>query len=382
MNEQTKVQVEAYAEECRTEQLELLRTLGKMPAPTRKEDFRAAFCRDWLRAQGAENVRIDSAKNVICKLGPDTEELVVFAAHTDIVFPDVENLPLREEGGKLFAPGIGDNTANLVNLLMAAKYLIQKQTALEYGVLVVANACEEGLGNLDGTKALFAKYGTRIQGFYSFDIYTPLCCSSAVGSYRYKITCKTPGGHSYANFGDPSAIQLLCGLVNELYQLQPPVRSRTTYNVGRIEGGTTVNSIAQQASMLYEFRSTAQDCLEEMEEKFRRAVAHWNGRGGDFEVELLGIRPGNGPVDQKRLGQFTAKSKEIVRTFTGREPDETPNSTDSNIPLSLGIPANTIGTIDGGSAHTRQEWVDIASLPTGLKIVLGLMLEYQKNDCF
>ena len=153
-------------------------------------------------------------------------------------------------------------------------------------------------------------------------------------------------------------------------------------NVGRIEGGTTVNSIAQQASMLYEFRSTAQDCLEEMEEKFHRAVAHWNGRGGDFEVELLGIRPGNGPVDQKRLGQFTAKSKEIVRTFTGREPDETPNSTDSNIPLSLGIPANTIGTIDGGSAHTRQEWVDIASLPTGLKIVLGLMLEYQKNDCF
>lgn len=83
-----------------------------------------------------------------------------------------------------------------------------------------------------------------------------------------------------------------------------------------------------------------------------------------------------------KLGQFTAKSKEIVRTFTGREPDETPNSTDSNIPLSLGIPANTIGTIDGGSAHTRQEWVDIASLPTGLKIVLGLMLEYQKNDCF
>ena len=92
MNEQTKAQVEAYAEECRTEQLELLRTLGKIPAPTRKEDFRAAFCRDWLRAQGAENVRIDSAKNVICKLGPDTEELVVFAAHTDIVFPDVETL--------------------------------------------------------------------------------------------------------------------------------------------------------------------------------------------------------------------------------------------------------------------------------------------------
>ena len=379
MNEQTRTLAEAYAAQSRQEQLDLLRTLGKMPAPTRREDFRAAFCRDWLRAQGAKDVRIDAAKNVICRLGPDTEELVVFAAHTDIVFPDLETLPLREEGGKLFAPGIGDDTANLVNLLMAAKYLIQNDTQLKCGLLIVANACEEGLGNLDGTKALFAEYGTRIQAFYSFDIYMPLCCSSAVGSYRYKVTCTTPGGHSYANFGNPSAIQLLCGLVNELYKIQPPVRARTTYNVGRIEGGTTVNSIAQKASMLYEFRSTEQDCLEEMEEKFRQAVAHWEGRGGDFEVELLGVRPGNGPVNQTALREFTEKSKAVTRAFTGQEPDETPNSTDSNIPLSLGIPANTIGTVDGGLAHTRQEWVDIASLPTGLKIVLSLMLEYQKE---
>lgn len=133
-----------------------------------------------------------------------------------------------------------------------------------------------------------------------------------MGSYRYKITCKTPGGHSYANFGDPSAIQLLCGLVNELYQIQPPVRSRTTYNVGRIEGGTTVNSIAQQASMLYEFRSTAQDCLEEMEEKFRRAVAHWNGRGGDFEVELLGIRPATALLTRK---DSVNSRKKVKRSF-------------------------------------------------------------------
>ena len=170
MNEQTKAQVEAYAEECRTEQLELLRTLGKMPAPTRKEDFRAAFCRDWLRAQGAENVRIDSAKNVICKLGPDTEELVDFCRPHGYCVPRCRKiLPLAgKRGGKLFAPGIGDDTANLVNLLMAAKYLIQKQTALEYGVLVVANACEEGLGNLDGTKALFCQVRHPYSGVLFF----------------------------------------------------------------------------------------------------------------------------------------------------------------------------------------------------------------------
>ncbi len=375
-----QTQIEAYAQACRQEQADLLRTLGRIPAPSRREDRRAAFCRDWLLAQGTQNVTIDSAKNVICRLGPrDCTSFVVFAAHTDIVFPDLDPLPMQEKGGKLFAPGIGDDTANLVNLLLAARYLIQHQVQLRQGVLIVANACEEGLGNLDGTKALFAAYGDRIGAFYSFDLYMPLCCDTAVGSCRYRITCKTQGGHSYVDFGRPSAIQLLCGLVGELYQIQPPAQAKTTFNVGRIEGGTTVNSIAQEASMLYEFRSTDQSCLDQMEQKFRQAVAHWEGRGGDFEVELLGVRPGNGPLDHEALARFTRQSDEIIRTFTGREPDHTPNSTDSNVPLFLGIPANTIGTVDGGLPHTRQEWVDLDSLPTGLKIVLALMLEYAQE---
>lgn len=375
-----KSQVEAYATDCRKEQMELLRTLGRLPAPSRHEDLRAAFCRDWLLAQGAENVTIDAAKNVICRLGPvNSKDFIVFAAHTDIVFPDMETLPMREEGGKLFAPGIGDDTANLVNLLMASKYLIQHKVSLCQGVLIVANACEEGLGNLDGTKALFAAYGTRIRAFYSFDTYMPLCCDSAVGSYRYCVTCKVQGGHSYSDFGRPSAIQLMCGLVGELYQIQPPSYAKTTYNVGHIEGGTTVNSIAQQASILYEFRSTSQDCLDEMDQKFHTAIAHWEGRGGTFETDLLGVRPGDGPLDQTALTQFTQKSVDIIRAFTGREPDRSANSTDSNVPLSLGIVANTIGTVDGALAHTRQEWIELNSLSTGLKIVLALMLEYAKD---
>lgn len=380
MKPKDRARAEAYAAACRQEQTELLRTLGQIPAPTRQEDLRAAFCRDWLLAQGAKRVTVDAAKNVICRLGDEeSEDLVVFAAHTDIVFPDLETLPLREEGGRLFAPGIGDDTANLVNLLMAAKYLIQNQVRLRCGVLIVANACEEGLGNLDGTKALFAAYGARIRAFYSFDIYMPLCCDTAVGSYRYRVRCKTTGGHSYNDFGRANAIQILCGLVGELYQIQPPTRARTTYNVGRIEGGTTVNSIPQYAELLYEFRSTAQDCLEEMEQKFYGAVARWKDKGGELEVERLGVRPGNGPVDPEALRAFTARSDAVIRAFTGREPDHAPNSTDSNVPLSLGILANTIGTVDGGLAHTRQEWIELDSLSTGLKIVLALMLGYEAD---
>lgn len=369
--------VEAYAASCRQEQAELLRTLGQIPSPTRQEDRRAVFCRDWLLAQGARDVTIDQAKNVICRLGPaDCRSYVVFAAHTDIVFPDHDPLPLRETDGTLYAPGIGDDTANLVNLLLAARYLIQHQVPLQQGLLIVANACEEGLGNLDGTKALFAAYGDKIKAFYSFDLYMPLCCDTAVGSWRYRITCHAQGGHSYADFGRPGAIQLLCGLVNDLYRIQPPTRAKTTYNVGRIEGGTTVNSIAQDASILYEFRSTAQDCLDEMEQQFRSVLARWEGRGGRFEVELLGVRPGNGSLDPDALARLTDRSCAIIRTFTGQEPDRTPNSTDSNIPLSLGIPANTIGTVTGGLPHTREEWVRLDSLPAGLSIALALMLEY------
>lgn len=375
MDQTIKQLAEQYAEACFAEQTDLLRRLGAIPAPTRQEDQRAAFCRDWLLAQGAQDVQLDSAKNVICKLGPQDGELIVFAAHTDVVFPDLDPLPMREEQGKLYAPGIGDDTANLVNLMMAAKYLLQSGRRLPCGLLIVANACEEGLGNLDGTKALFAAYGDRIKAFYSFDCWIPQCISRAVGSYRYRITCRTCGGHSYSAFGAPNAIELLCRLVEKLYAIEPPAAEKTTFNVGRFEGGSTVNSIAQEATILYEFRSASQACLEEMEHKFRQTVEACSGLGGELTVELLGIRPGNGPVDPEALAAFTARSVDVIRTFCGEPVDERPCSTDSNVPLSLGIVANTIGAVRGALSHTREEWVELESLKPGLKIVLSLMLQ-------
>ena len=373
MDQRIKAIAEEYAAACSEEALELLRTLGKIPAPTRREDLRAVFCRDWLLTQGAVDVTIDKAKNVICKIGCEAhEDIVAFAAHTDIVFPDTEDLPMHEEDGKLYAPGIGDDTANLVNLLMGAKYLLKNQVKLKCGVLIVCNACEEGLGNLDGAKELFAAYGPRIKAFYSFDGYTPQCCSTAVGSYRYKISCKTVGGHSYINFGEPNAIEILCQLVEKLYQIKAPDEVKTTYNVGRIEGGTTVNSIPQECSMLYEFRSTSQKCLEIMEEKFQKAVGSCRNLGGELTVELLGVRPGNGPLDMDALRAFTQQSADIISNFYTGDIDFAAYSTDSNVPLSLGIPATTFGLYIGAKSHTREEYIEIDSLRTGLKI--GLLL--------
>lgn len=368
-----------YAESHRDESLELLRTLGKIPAPSHHEEQRAAFCRTWFLEHGAEDVTIDCAKNVICRIGDgECDEYVVFAAHTDIVFDDLEPLPVREDEEKLYAPGIGDDTSNLANLMMAAKYLLENKLKTTCGILIVANACEEGLGNLDGTKELFVAYGSRIKAFYSFDGYTPQCCSSAVGSYRYRINCRTTGGHSYLNFGEPNAIEILCGLVKKLYAVQTPEEFKTTYNVGKIEGGSTVNSVAEEAYILYEFRSTSQACLEKMEKLFNEVVDSCRGNGGELTVELLGIRPGNGAVDSEELRKFTAQNAEIIHEFYGEELDFAAYSTDSNVPLSLGIMANTIGTVIGGLAHTREEWVQKSSLKEGLKIVLSLMLQYVK----
>ncbi len=377
MKEKIKEIAEQYASEMVEEQKELLKTLGVIPAPSHQEDMRAAFCRDWFLKHGAEHIWIDDAKNVICRFGEeDAEKLIVFAAHTDIVFPDTTELPLKEENGRLYAPGIGDDTSNLVNLMLAARYVMKQKLKPGYAILFVANSCEEGLGNLDGTKALFAAYGSKIKAFYSFDGYMPQCCSSAVGSYRYRISCKTRGGHSYINFGDPNALEILCDLTERLYRIEPPKEGYTTYNIGRMEGGTTVNSIAQEAYMLYEFRSTSQNCLEEMERRFNAAVDSVCGRGGEIEAELLGVRPGNGPVDTEALRKFTAHTADVIGTWYHEEIDFNAYSTDSNIPLSLGIKANTVGTVRGALAHTRDEWIELASLPDGLKIALALMLEY------
>lgn len=379
MNTELKAAAESYVSAHCQEAEELLMELGKIPAPSHMEDKRAEFCKNWLIAQGAENVTIDSAKNVVCRIGCEVhKDLVVFMAHTDVVFPDLEPLPMTLEGRKLYAPGIGDDTANLVNLLLSAKYIIQHAPSLKMGFLIVGNACEEGLGNLKGCKEIFQTYGDRIKAFYSFDGSMPDCVFTAVGSYRYKITVKTTGGHSWGNFGRANAIEVLCRLVERLYQIEVPTNPRTTYNVGRIEGGTTVNSIAQEASMLFEFRSVSQQCLENMDKELQKILAQYTEKY-DISSELLGVRPGNGDISEETLKEYTALSSSVIREYCHTEPDYNAASTDSNIPLSRGIPANTIGTICGSGAHTREEWVDLDSIPTGMKIVLSLMLHYTEE---
>ena len=360
-------ELKAYIQETLPELKELIIELCGIPAPSHHEEKRAEFCRDWLLRNGAspEQVRIDEALNVVCEVPGETEEVIVFMAHTDTVFPDWEPMPYHEENGRMFCPGIGDDTANLAVLLMLVRYVLTRGLRSRYTVVFAANSCEEGLGNLKGSFQLMKDYGSRTVEVVSFDGYYSGVANDAVGSTRYEVTVRTEGGHSFGNFGNRNAIHQLSRIINDLYGIEVPTRARTTYNVGVIHGGTSVNTIAQDASMLYEYRSEDLGCQEEMRRKFEAIVEQYQADGLEVEVRVLGNRPCAGEIDRERQQALTEEVTALISRYSGEEPVVSASSTDCNVPLSMGINAICFGVCLGGGAHTREEWIDEASLPVG-----------------
>ena len=181
--------------------LELLRTLCLIPSPSHHEEKRAAFCKAWLMDHGAENAFIDEAKNVIYEYNAENDvPVAIFMAHIDTVFPESVPLELTEKDGKWFCPAVGDDTANVALLMLMAAYVANEKPKTNGGIVFVMNSCEEGLGNLKGSRALNARYGKRIEQVISFDGYLDGIVGMAVGSLRYKVTVNTAGGHSFVDF--------------------------------------------------------------------------------------------------------------------------------------------------------------------------------------
>ena len=371
-------EIMTYIAKHREEAYALLLELARIPAPSNHEEKRAAFCKNWLEQQGARGVYVDEALNVVYPLGVTQDNhLTVYMAHSDVVFPDTEPLPLRVEDGKIFCPGVGDDTANVVALLMTAKYIAETGISpVDGGLLLVVNSGEEGLGNLKGSRKIVEAYGQRIRELISFDGSYHGCVIKAVGSKRYRVQVLTEGGHSYSAFGNRNAIAYLASMIDTLYTMKVPPKGKTTYNVGVISGGTSVNTIAQQAEMLYEFRSDERESLELMEKHFEACVEFYRAKGVEVLVELVGDRPCSGEVDEKRLQALFDRTAAVIKTHTGIEIASRSGSTDCNIPLSIGIPAICTGCVTGGKAHTREEFVDIDSLLPGLKIAFEMVLHH------
>ena len=208
-------------------------------------------------------------------------------------FSDTTPLPVREQDGRLYAPGIGDDTANVVGILTRVRYTLDHGLKPKEPVLLVLNSCEEGLGNLKGSRQIMKDFAGRIKELISFDGSYRSMIVRAVGSERWKVSCRTVGGHSYSAFGNPNAIHHLAKLISRFYEQEMPdwEDQKTTYNVGVISGGTSVNTIAQDAEMLYEYSSDDRRALQYMHDQFFRILQESQSSDASFEAELLGERP-------------------------------------------------------------------------------------------
>ena len=358
---------------------DLLFQLCAIPAPSNHEELRAEFIKKWLEDLGAEGVYIDPALNVVYPYQCENKnELLVIMAHTDTVFPDLEPFTVKVEGNVASCPGIGDDTANVSILLTLIKYVIENKLNAPKGVVFVLNAGEEGLGNLKGSRQIVKDYEGRISEFVSLDGSYTGVCNGAVGSMRYNVEVKTEGGHSYGSFGNRNAIQRLAAIIEKLYQVEVPHdgNSKTTYNVGMISGGTSVNTIAQQAEMLYEYRSDSRKCLEIMGQNFNKIIEEAKKDCLSLTVTVLGERPCMGDVDADRQAALLNKAMEAIATRYDKEVATYPGSTDCNIPFSVGIPSVCFGGYIGKGAHTREEHIYLDSMPVGTEIVAAFLLDY------
>lgn len=370
--------IREYAKENHQTLVDLLTALAQIPAPSNHEELRAEYCKAWLEHIGAGGVYIDEKLNVVFPMNCDGERpIAVFMAHSDVVFPNTDNLPLRIEGGKIFCPGVGDDTANAAVLLMTIKFILENGLhPKDMGVLFVINSGEEGLGNLKGVRKIVDDFGDRIAEFFTFDAFNCHGVDRAVGSRRFRIEATTTVGHSYNDFGRKNAIAILADLITKLYAIKLPEKGKTTFNVGTIDGGTSVNTIAQNAAMLYEFRSDELSSLLQMQDALNGVLEDYRQDDVQITCTLVGDRPCASDVDEEKMQAMKARADAASLRHFGQTITYASGSTDCNIPLFHGIPSLCVGCCFGKDAHTTEEYVEISSLRPGLAFCMELVLAH------
>ncbi len=364
-----------FIENNKEDMYRTLRELAVIPAPSCHEEKRAEYCLNVLKSFGAKDAYIDEALNVILPFNIEGKDsITIIGAHTDVVFGYDVPLNYVEKDGKIFCPGIGDDTVCVVILMYTAKYLIENGIVPQNGLIIVLDSGEEGMGNLKGIRQLMKDFEGRVKEFVTYDSDIHSIANECVGSHRYKVTVRTEGGHSFGAFGNRNAIHVLSSMICALYTVKVPQvgDSRTTYNVGGISGGTSVNTIAQNAEMLYEYRSDNYECLEKMRVMFNNTIEMYRSMGVTVEVELLGERPCGIPVDEEKMTVLRNRYLNALKDALDMEAFAGSSSTDCNIPLSMGIPAICFGVCRGSGCHTREEKLEVASLYDGCKLALQL----------
>ncbi len=354
--------------------LETAIAVQQVPAPTFDEAERGALVLDRLRALGLSDVASDAIGNVYARRpGHAPHPALLISAHLDTVFPRETDLRLRYEGDRVYGPGLGDNSIGVAGLIHLAQAMQRHDLPNGGDIWFVANVGEEGLGDLRGIRAAVNRLKDKIGAVIVLE-----GCDfgtlhhQAIGVRRYRIEVSGPGGHSWGNYGTPSAIHTLVRLAARITEIHVPRLPRTTYNIGVIEGGTSVNSIAESASMLLDMRSVSATALDHLLAQVDRLVAAAAADHPDVQVRVqtVGNRP-SGAIerDHPLVQAAVAAFQSVGATVSFQQ-----SSTDANIPLSQGIPAVCIGLTDGGNAHRHDEFIQPANLGRGMQALLLLAL--------
>lgn len=356
--------------------------ITEIPAPPFGEERRAARFAEMLREAGLEDVVIDEVGNVIGRRpGTQGERTIAYSAHLDTVFPLQTDVKVRFEGSRLFAPGIGDNSRGLITILTVLRVLEFAQIETEADLLFIGNVGEEGLGDLRGMKHLFRPGADPIDTIIIVDGgLSSRIVTGGVGSHRYRVTFKGPGGHSWGAFGMANPHHALGRAISLFDQNALPITRegpKTSYNVGRMGGGTSINSIPFESWMEVDMRSGSQEKLDAIDTVFQNAMQlalqlenndRETGPPLEVNIERVGTRPAAQGDDESQLVQH---AKAATLAF-GIEPDLQISSTDANLPLSLGIPAITMSRGGrGGNSHSPYEWWE--NVDGHISIQIGLL---------
>jgi tripeptide aminopeptidase len=345
--------------------LDLAVAIQRIPAPTFGEQQRALFVHERFQAEGLCDVEMDNLGNVYGRLpGGGSAPPLLVSAHIDTVFQAHTLLDGSRQADKIFGPGIGDNSLGVAGLF-GLTWLLRQDAALLPGDLwLVANVGEEGLGDLRGMRAVVERFGDKplayivVEGMALGQIY-----HRALAVRRYRITVRTQGGHSWVDFGRPSAIHEIAGLIESLLALPLLAQPRTTLNVGVLSGGSTVNTIAAQAQLELDLRSEEISALENLVSQVDSIVRSARRPGVDVTCEQIGNRPAGFISTQHPLIRLARHCLESQ----GLQPNLGIGSTDANIPLSQGFPAICVGITTGGKAHTVDEFINIPPVHQGLQ---------------
>jgi tripeptide aminopeptidase len=351
--------------------LVLAMQIQQIPAPTMDEKKRAEFVRDLFIKERLLDVSSDPVGNVFARLaGRGTGRPLIISAHLDTVFPRNTSLHSTREADRIYGPGIGDNSLGVASLFGLSWLLRERDVDLLGDIWFVANVGEEGLGDLCGMKAVVERFGSNVEAYLVLEgtalghVYY-----RAIGVRRYRVTVRTVGGHSWSDYGQPSAVHELAHLVTQITSLPVPANPRTTLNVGVINGGTGINVVASEARLELDLRSETMETLSNLVRRVEDVIHSAKQDGVTVEMEVIGERPaGEIAVDHPlvRLADECLSAQGLNATFTS-------GSTDANAPLSLGYPALVLGISTGGGAHTVHEFIDTRPVDKGMEQLVSFV---------